>query len=81
MGIGVRHDDGRMGGNDELGPLLDQVVDAGDDGELAAWGECSFGFVEEIESFAVEAVDHQGDEGFAVGLFVERTVTIRGTDA
>ena len=38
VGIGVGHDDGGMGGDDELGPLLDEVVNAGNDGELAARG-------------------------------------------
>ena len=37
MGIGIGHDDGGVRGNDELGSLLDEIVNAGDDGELAAW--------------------------------------------
>lgn len=80
MGVGIGHDDGGMGGDDELGLLLDEVVNSSDDGELAAWRESCFRFVEEVEAFSVEAINHEGDERFAVGLFVECTLAVGWTD-
>ena len=79
-GVWIGHKDGGVSGDDELGALLDEIVEAGEDGELATGGERGFGFVKEVKSLAVESVEDEGKEGFAVGLLVERPVAVGWTD-
>ena len=55
-GLGVGHEDGGVGGDDELGALLGEFVYAGEEGELALGGEGGFGFVENVEAVGSEAV-------------------------
>src|SRR5687768_4718619 len=66
-----------MGGDDELGLRLDQVVDAGDHSQLTAGRECGFWFVQQIQSLAVKAIYQQGQKRFAMQLLVQSTLTVR----
>ena len=74
----VAEQDGRVGGDDELGVLVvaQGVVDEDQEGELALRGEGSFGFVEEEEAGAAELVVEDGEEGFSVGALVEGDASV-----
>jgi len=61
-GVGVGHDDGRMGGDQELRAGGGQIVQAREKGELALRRERGFGLIEEVEAGADEAVLEEGEE-------------------
>jgi len=62
--------------DDELRSLAHEIVDADERGHLTRGREGGFGFVEEVEAVAREAVFQERDEGLAVGLFVERFAAV-----
>ena len=66
----VRHEDGRVGGHDELAPLLYEVVHYRQRRELALGGERRFWLVEDVKTVRREAVLEQPEEGLTVGLLV-----------
>jgi len=61
-GVGVGHDDGRVGGDDELGAFADEIVDEGEGTQLALRGEGGFGLVEDVEAVAVQSIRQQRKE-------------------
>ena len=65
-----------MGGDDELRAVVDEALHEDEHAHLAHRGERGLGLVEDVEAVAVEAVGEQGEEGFAVGLFVEGAVAV-----
>ena len=46
-GMGISHENGRMGGDDELGVQLHQVMDGGEGGELSRWRQGRLGLIED----------------------------------
>ena len=77
IAVGIGHEDRGVGGDDELGMVADEVVDAGEDAHLAGGRQGGFGFVEDVNALAAEAMQQEGKEGFAVGLLVQAFAAVR----
>lgn len=79
--IRVGHEDGRMGADDELGVLVDELPDASKELDLALWGEGGFGLVQEVQPATPESLHDEREEAFAMRLFVEADAAVRVDDS
>ena len=68
--VGVGHQQRGVRGHDELAALIDQVMDANQQLQLAMDRERRFGFVEQEEAVRPEPVDDQINERLAVRSLV-----------
>ena len=66
LGAGVRHENGGVGGNDELRALLHQVSNQHHQPHQSRGGECRLGLVENIKPVSAESVFHQSEKALAV---------------
>lgn len=75
-GMGIRHDDGGMRGDDELRASLDQLVQADEERQLALRRKSRLRLVEEVEAVPAQPRGEERQEGFAVGLLMEGDIAI-----
>lgn len=61
----------RMGGNDQLCPLLCKLMDAGKQRHLPDWGQGGLGFIKDVQPTAGKTFARERQEAFAVRLFVQ----------
>jgi uncharacterized protein (DUF362 family) len=76
QGVGVSHDDGRVGGDDKLGLALDEIMHAGKERQLPLRRECRFRLVEQVEAVAAKPVGEEVEHGFAVRLLMVGDVAV-----
>ena len=67
-----------MGGDDQLGPRHDQLVQAREEGQLPAGRQGRLGFVQYVKAVADKTIVEKGEEGLAVRLFVQPAGAIPG---
>src|SRR3954452_679984 len=70
-----------MRGDQELRSEVNELVDAGEQGELAHRRERGLRLVEDVEAIAEEAIEQQREECFAVRLLVQRDAAVSSGDA
>src|SRR4051794_34618263 len=70
-----------MRGDQELGAEVNELVDAGEQCELAHRRERRLRLVEDVEAIAEEAIEQQREECLAVRLLVQRYAAISSGDA
>src|SRR5258708_33655420 len=56
--------------------MFDELVNAGQQAELASGRERGFGLVEDIKPVAKKAIHQQRQKGFAVGLLMKRHASV-----
>lgn len=74
VGIGEQY--GRVGGDDELGALGDELMDQGEEAHLPSGRERGLGFIEDIETVSAETFIEQGEKRFAVRLFMQAIAAV-----
>src|SRR3954449_13092586 len=70
-----------MRGDQELRSEVNELVDAGEQRELAHRRERRLRFVEDVEAIAEKAIEQQREERFAVRLLVQRYAAVSSGDA
>ena len=74
--VWIRKNDGRVGGNDDLGSFLDHIFDPQQELQLVLERQCRFGFVKDVEALTGQSVFKQSHESLAMGEFMEIEMVI-----
>ena len=74
--LGVSHQNGRVGGNQQLGASTHQPVNFRQQSQLPGGGEGRFGFVQQVDALSPEPVVHQAEKALPVGLVVQRLAAV-----